>query len=160
MEQERSTFRGILESHAGKCFDLFGQFCCIFCTPVLTIFLFVFCRNFVAEKEALEKRVKELEESLASKHTEAEKVAKDAAAREAEFVNRAAFLTQNVRGKIFLSTLSVYSNVCIGLCLLLFLLFCLLFRSSTPPSTCGFVEWKDVTRRSYERAGRVHCSGS
>ena len=64
------------------------------------------------EKATLEKRVKELEESLASKDTEAEKVAKDAAAREAEFVNRAAFLTQNVRGKIF--CLSVYSNVCIG----------------------------------------------
>ena len=76
------------------------------------------------EKATLEKRVKELEESLASKNTEAEKVAKDAAAREAEFVNRAAFLTQNVRGKIFcLSILPVYSNVCIGLCLLLFLLF-------------------------------------
>ena len=55
---------------------------------------------FVAEKEALEKRVKELEESLATRNTEAEKVAKDAAAREAEFVNRIAFLTQNVRGKI------------------------------------------------------------
>ena len=51
---------------------------------------------FVAEKEALEKRVKELEDSLTSKNTEAEKVAKDTAAREAEFVNRAAFLTQNV----------------------------------------------------------------
>ena len=78
---------------------------------------------FVAEKEALEKRVKELEDSLASKNTEAEKVAEDAAAREAEFVNRAAFLTQNVRGKILcLSILHVRSNVCIGLCLLLFLL--------------------------------------
>ena len=55
---------------------------------------------FVAEKEALEKRVKELEESLATRNTEAEKVAKDAAAREEEFVNRVAFLTQNVRGKI------------------------------------------------------------
>ena len=67
---------------------------------------------FAVEKATLEKRVKELEESLASKDTEAEKVAKDAAAREAEFVNRAAFLTQNVRGMIF--CLSVYSNVCIG----------------------------------------------
>ena len=105
--------------------------------------------------------MKELEESLASKDAEAEKVAKDTAAREAEFVNRAAFLIQNVRGKIFcLSIFPVYSNVCIGLCLLLLLLFCLLFRSSTPPGTCGFVEWKDVTRRSYERARRVHCSGS
>lgn len=37
---------------------------------------------FVAEKGALEKRVKELEESLATRNTEAEKVAKDAAARE------------------------------------------------------------------------------
>ena len=63
-------------------------------------FFSCFCRNFVAEKEALEKRVKELEESLATRNTEAEKVAKDTAAREAEFVNRAAFLTQNVRGKI------------------------------------------------------------
>ena len=44
--------------------------------------------------------MKELEESLATRNMEAEKVAKDTAAREAEFVNRAAFLTQNVRGKI------------------------------------------------------------
>ena len=60
----------------------------------------VFYPCFVAEKETLEKRVKELEESLATRSMEAEKVAKDAAARKAEFVNRAAFLTQNVRGKI------------------------------------------------------------
>ena len=59
----------------------------------------MFCFFFAVEKATLEKRVKELEESLASKDTEAEKVAKDAAAREAEFVNRVAFLTQNVRGK-------------------------------------------------------------
>ena len=63
---------------------------------MLTVFLFVFCHCFVAEKEALEKRVKQLEESLATRNAEAEKVAKDAAAREAEFVNRVAFLTQNV----------------------------------------------------------------
>ena len=67
---------------------------------------------FAVEKATLEGRVKELEESLASKNTEAEKPAKEAAAREAEFINRAAFLTQNVRGKIFrLSILPVYSNV-------------------------------------------------
>ena len=72
------------------------------------------------EKATLEKRVKELEESLASKDTEAEKVAKDAAAREAEFINRAAFLTQNMRGKIF-SVCFIHSNACIWLCLLLFL---------------------------------------
>ena len=60
----------------------------------------MFCHCFAAEKEALEKRVKELEESLATRNTKAGKVAKDAAAREAEFVNRVAFLTQNVRGKI------------------------------------------------------------
>ena len=60
---------------------------------------------FAAEKATLENLVKELEESLASKNTKAEKVAKDAAAREAEFVNRAAFLTQNVRGKIFVCLL-------------------------------------------------------
>ena len=51
---------------------------------------------FVAEKTALEKRVKELEESLATRNVEAEKVAKDATAREEQFVNRVAFLTQNV----------------------------------------------------------------
>ena len=72
---------------------------------------------FAVEKATLEARVKELEESLASKHTEAEKAAKDAAAREAEFINRAVFLTQNVRGKIFrLSILHAYSNVYIDLC--------------------------------------------
>ena len=58
------------------------------------------CPCSVAEREALEKRVKELEESLATRNMEAEKMAKDTAAREAEFVNRATFLTQNVRGKI------------------------------------------------------------
>ena len=51
---------------------------------------------FVIEKAALEKRVKELEESLATRNAEAEKVAKDTAAREEQFVNRVAFLTQNV----------------------------------------------------------------
>ena len=43
--------------------------------------------------------MKELEESLATRNAEAEKVAKDATAREEQFVNRVAFLTQNVRGK-------------------------------------------------------------
>ena len=88
MEQERSTFRGILEFHAGKYFNLFDQFCFIFCAPMFLDFLLHFVTVFVAEKEALEKRVKELEESLATKNTEAKKVAKDTAAREAEFVNR------------------------------------------------------------------------
>ena len=37
---------------------------------------------FAAEKTALEKRMKELEESLATRNAEAEKVAKDVAARE------------------------------------------------------------------------------
>ena len=100
MEQERGALRGILEIQLGKRFGLSGQFCFASCTSVLTGFSFVFYRYFVAEKEALEKRVKELEESLATRNTEAEKVAQDAAAREAEFVNRVAFLTQNVRGKI------------------------------------------------------------
>ena len=67
---------------------------------MLTVLPFVLYSCFAAEKEALEKRVKELEESLATRNMEAEKVAKDTAAREAEFVNRVAFLTQNVRGKI------------------------------------------------------------
>ena len=113
---------------------------------------------FVAEKEALEKRVKELEDSLASKNTEAEKVAEDAAAREAEFVNRAAFLTQNVRRKK-ICILCTLIQMFVGLCLL-WLHGKILYRSGTSPSACGFVEWQDVTRRSYERAGRVHCAGS
>ena len=58
--------------------------------------------SLTAEKTALEKRVKELEESLATQSVEAEKVAKDAAAREEQFINRVAFLTQNVRGKFLL----------------------------------------------------------
>ena len=87
---------------------------CYFCDPLFLDVLFHYV-TVAVEKATLEKRVKELEESLASKDTEAEKVAKDAAAREAEFVNRAAFLTQNVRGKIFcLTILSGYSNVYIG----------------------------------------------
>ena len=65
-------------------------------------FAFSWCYlTFAAEKTALEKRVKELEESLATRNTEAEKVAKDATAHEEQFVNRVAFLTQNVRGKFF-----------------------------------------------------------
>ena len=36
--------------------------------------------------------MKELEESLATRNAEAEKVAKDAASREEQFVNRVAFL--------------------------------------------------------------------
>ena len=67
-----------------------------------------------AKKTTLEKRVKELEESLATRNAEAEKVAKDAAAREEQFVNRVAFLTQNVRGK-FLLLFVAYSS-CKGLC--------------------------------------------
>ena len=68
MEQERSTFRGILEIHAGKYFNLFDQFCFIFCTPMFLDFLLHFVTVFVAEKEALEKRVKELEDSSFQKH--------------------------------------------------------------------------------------------
>ena len=45
-----------------------------------------------AEKSALEKRVKELEEMLATGNTEAEKAAKDATVREEQFVNRVGFL--------------------------------------------------------------------
>ena len=48
---------------------------------------------YVAEKSALEKCVKELEETLATRNTEAEKAAKDATAREEQFVNRVAFLS-------------------------------------------------------------------
>ena len=69
---------------------------------------------FAAEKTALEKRVKELEESLATRNMEAEKVAKDTAAREEQFVNRVAFLTQNVRGKFLL--LFVVCSSCNLLC--------------------------------------------
>ena len=54
---------------------------------------------YAAKKSALEKRVKELEEALATRNTEAEKAAKDAIVREEQLVNRVAFLTQNVRGK-------------------------------------------------------------
>ena len=54
---------------------------------------------YPAEKSALEKRVKELEETLATRNTEAEKAAKDATVREEQFVNCVAFLTQNVRRK-------------------------------------------------------------
>ena len=56
---------------------------------------------YVAEKSALEKRVKELEETLATRNTEAEKAARDATACEEQFVNRVAFHTQNVRGEYF-----------------------------------------------------------
>ena len=49
-----------------------------------------------AEKSALEKRVKELEETLATPNTEAEKAAQDATVRDEQFVNRVAFLAQNV----------------------------------------------------------------
>ena len=137
MEQERSTFRGILEIHAGKFFNLFDQFYFIFCAPMFLDFLLHFVTVFVAEKEALEKRVKELEETLATRNMEAEKVAKDAAAREAEFVNRVAFLTQNVRGKVLLCFVH-YPNVFRVLCLCL--LHCIiLYRGSASSCTFGFV---------------------
>ena len=45
-----------------------------------------------AKKSALEKRVKELKEMLATRNTKAEKAAKDATVREEQFVNRVAFL--------------------------------------------------------------------
>ena len=56
---------------------------------------------YVAEKSALEKHVNELEETLATRNTEAEKAAKDAAIREEQFVNRVAFLTQNMQGEFW-----------------------------------------------------------
>ena len=94
------------------------------------------CYFFVAEKGALEKRVKELEESLATRNAEAEKVAKDTAAREEQFVNRVAFLTQNVRGKILILFI-VYSTVHrIMLILLHGLTLC---RGSSSSSVGGFV---------------------
>ena len=65
MEQERSTFREVLESHAGKCFSLstLTSFCVLTFLDVLLYSVAV----FAVEKATLEKRVKELEESLASK---------------------------------------------------------------------------------------------
>ena len=91
---------------------------------------------FVAEKGALEKRVKELEESLATRNAEAEKVAKDADAREEQFVNCVDFLTQNVRGKISIRFV-VYSTVHrIMLILLHGLILC---RGSSSSNACGFV---------------------
>ena len=63
---------------------------------------------YAAEKSALEKRVKELEETLATRNTEAEKAAKDATVCEEQFVNRVAFLTQNVRGKHSFCCLCTY----------------------------------------------------
>ena len=67
---------------------------------------------YAVEKSALEKRVKELEETLATRNTEAEKVAKDATVCEEQFVNRVAFLTQNVRGE-YLCLLFVYFSLSI-----------------------------------------------
>ena len=59
MEQERSTFREVLESHAGKCFDLsiLNSFCALTSLDVLLCSVFI----FAVEKATLEKRVKELE---------------------------------------------------------------------------------------------------
>ena len=66
-------------------------------------FAFSWCYlTFAAKKTTLEKRVKELEESLATRNAEAKKVAKDVTAREEQFVNHVAFLTQNVRGEYLL----------------------------------------------------------
>ena len=91
---------------------------------------------FVVEKGTLEKRVKELEESLATRNAEAEKVAKDAAAREEQFVDRVAFLTRNVRGKILIRFV-VYSTVHrIMLILLHGLILC---RGSSSSIASGFI---------------------
>ena len=43
--------------------------------------------------------MKELEEMIATRDAETDKVAKAAAVREEQFVDRASFLAQNVRGK-------------------------------------------------------------
>ena len=52
--------------------------------------------------------MKELEETLATRNTEVETAAKDATVREEQFVNRVAFLTQNVQGKYSLCCLCTY----------------------------------------------------
>ena len=108
---------------------------CILCSYT-HCFSFVLCDCFVAEKGTLEKCVKELEESLATRNAEAEKVAKDAAAREEQFVNRVAFLTQNVRGK-FLICFIIYSTVHRIMLILLYVL--ILCRGGSSSSACGFV---------------------
>ena len=80
--------------------------------------------------------MKELEESLTTRNVEAEKVAKDTAAREEQFVNRVAFLMQNVRGK-FLSFFVAYSS-CEGLCSFWFM-FLMLCRGGSSSSARGLV---------------------
>ena len=73
---------------------------------------------YAVEKSALESRVKELEEMLATRDVEAEKVAKAAAVREEQFVDRMAFLAHNVRGKYSLCLFCIIILLCsISLCL-------------------------------------------
>ena len=78
---------------------------------------------YSAEKSALEKRVKELEETLATRNTEVEKAAKDATVHEEQFVNRVAFLTQNVQGKHLLCLLCTVVFTCMILLYSLLSLF-------------------------------------
>ena len=80
--------------------------------------------------------MKELEESLATRNAEAEKVAKDAAAREEQFVNRVAFLTQSVRGKILIC-FCVYSSLRRVMIILYHSL--ILCRGSSSSIACGFI---------------------
>ena len=90
------------------------------------------------EKSALENRVKELGEMIATRNTEAEKVAKDAAVRDEQFVDHVAFRDQNVRGKysLCLSCTAVFPRL---IMLYLYFSLCDFYRSSWRSCTCKLI---------------------
>ena len=61
--------------------------------------------------------MKELEELLATRNTEVEKAAKDAAVREVQFVDHVAFLAQNVLGKYSLCLSCIAVFLCLICCI-------------------------------------------
>ena len=67
MEQKKGALRGLLEYETGKCFDQLRQKVYECYAAILISFPWCYLAFLIAEKTALEKRVKELEESLAAR---------------------------------------------------------------------------------------------
>ena len=70
------------------------------------------CLFYAVEKSALETRVKELEEMVATRDAETEKVAKAAAVRGEQFVDHVAFLAHNMQGKYSLCLFCINILLC------------------------------------------------
>ena len=107
MERERNALHHILELGASKYFNCIAKTLCLALSFLRASYE---CLFYAVQKSSLESRVKELEEMLATRDAETEKVAKTAVVREKQFVDRVAFLAHNVQGKysLCISVLSSY----------------------------------------------------